>query len=138
MKQAHQGNDYLFHGFNTAVQASVRALLGDRWIDIGMIDSVILAKHNQMLAMLFVQPRSSMLETADLLADQYATNPELIESVIQNIQTYGVWAIMAHHLFRLIDRRVQAGATGGAAGLFKMEIAKAGTVSTGAPLTDFK
>ncbi|KNC79691.1 hypothetical protein SARC_07918 [Sphaeroforma arctica JP610] len=151
MKQTHQGNDYLFHGFNTAVQSSVRALLGDRWTDIGMIDSVILAKHNQMLAMLFVQPRSSMLETADLLADQYVTNPELIESVIQNIQTYGVWG-------------VQAGTTGGAAGLFKMapaadaggrdqqlsarlgtymdtllkQMAKAGTVSTGAPLTDFK
>ncbi|KNC76446.1 hypothetical protein SARC_11053 [Sphaeroforma arctica JP610] len=60
-----------------------------------------------MLSILFIQPRSAMLETADKLAAGYDKEPEEAEALLQNIQTYGVWAVMAYHLFRLTYQQVQ-------------------------------
>ncbi|KNC74569.1 hypothetical protein SARC_12888 [Sphaeroforma arctica JP610] len=106
-KLIHSGKDYMLNGFTTADQASIYQVLGERWMDVGMVDSVVLARHNKMLSILFIQPRSAMLETADRLAAVYDREPEKSEALLQNIETYGVWAVIAYHLFKLRDQQVQ-------------------------------
>ncbi|KNC73482.1 hypothetical protein SARC_13958 [Sphaeroforma arctica JP610] len=106
-KLIHSGKDYMLNGFTTADKASIYKVLRERWMDVGMVDSVVLARHNKMLSILFIQPRSAMLETADRLAAGYDKELEKAEALLQNIQTYGVWAVMVYHLFRLPDQQVQ-------------------------------
>ncbi|KNC87023.1 hypothetical protein SARC_00833 [Sphaeroforma arctica JP610] len=43
-----------------------------------------------------------MLLTDDRLAGKYVDEPWLVVSVLQNLQTYEMWAVLAHHLFRLL------------------------------------
>ncbi|KNC86137.1 hypothetical protein SARC_01706 [Sphaeroforma arctica JP610] len=86
-KQRHAADDFLKKGFNTATQASNRATLGTDLMDIGLVDTVILAKHCDMLKMLFEEPRSDMLITVDRLAGEYRNSPWKVIALLQNLQT---------------------------------------------------
>ncbi|KNC74313.1 hypothetical protein SARC_13136, partial [Sphaeroforma arctica JP610] len=63
---------------------------------------------------------SSMLETAERLAKAYAREPEKVKCMLQNLQTYGVWVIIAHFLFKLMDRQAAESAANSTAGLFDL------------------
>ncbi|KNC85066.1 hypothetical protein SARC_02727 [Sphaeroforma arctica JP610] len=114
---------------------------------VDMIDSVVLARHNKIVAMLFTQPTSSMLKTLYRLAGLFSKEPEKIECMLHNLHTCGMWEIMAHHSFTLMNRQAEEGGTSSTAGLFGTApmagaavklLAKAGVIAPGAPLGDFK
>ncbi|KNC78957.1 hypothetical protein SARC_08635 [Sphaeroforma arctica JP610] len=58
-----------------------------------------------MLKMLFEEPRSDMLIAADRLAGEFRNSPWKVVAMSQNFQTYGMWAVMGHHLFRILAHR---------------------------------
>ncbi|KNC77944.1 hypothetical protein SARC_09609 [Sphaeroforma arctica JP610] len=101
-KQRHTASDFLKKGFNTATQASTRATLGKDLMDIGLVDTVVLAKHCDILKMLFEEPRSD--------AGEYRNSPWKVIALLQNLQTYDMWIVMRHHLFRILAHRDADGA----------------------------
>ncbi|KNC74019.1 hypothetical protein SARC_13421 [Sphaeroforma arctica JP610] len=97
----------MLNGFTTVDQASIYQVLGERWMDIGMVDSVVLARHNKMLSILFIQPRSAMLETANSWRLSMTGNRKRLKRCCRTYKLTGVWAVMAYNLFKLTDQQVQ-------------------------------
>ncbi|KNC77780.1 hypothetical protein SARC_09772 [Sphaeroforma arctica JP610] len=55
-----------------------------------------------------IKPASTRFWGSDgWMLEWWIQEPEKAEALLQNIQTYGVWAVMAYHLFRLADQQVQ-------------------------------